>query len=448
MLLTVPFSCERIDDAAFRTIRLRTIFECGKWDPQVGDSASLSPCVTVLREEAWSEIAAAAEAMAVEMLEAERELRERPELWRRLGLPRGVRAGLAAAQRFVHDRVACNNDSIRVVRFDFHFTSEGWRISEANSDVPGGFIEASGFTRLVAEHFDDHATAGDPAEELASAFANRVRPGALAALVHATAYTDDRQVMLYLSRALERVGLKARVVGPDCIAWKFDGADRRPRVALGETVEGIDAIIRFFPGEWLPNLPRRAGWKGLFRDDGVPISNPATALLTQSKRFPLVWNQLETPMPTWRRYLPETIAASSGRLQDSEWVTKPALGRVGEAIGMAGMTSQKDWKNIRRAVRRRPREWIAQRRFDMLPIQTPEGQKYPCVGVFVIAGSACGIYGRVSNTPLIDQHASDMAVLVESAKAHGHEGLRRAQSSRTKKRSGREERILAPAGTL
>ena len=36
------------------------------------------------------------------------------------------------------------------MRFDFHFTRDGWRISEVNSDVPGGLNESSGFERLMA----------------------------------------------------------------------------------------------------------------------------------------------------------------------------------------------------------------------------------------------------------------------------------------------------------
>jgi hypothetical protein len=198
------------------------------------------------------------------------------------------------------------------VRFDFHFTTEGWRISEANSDVPGGFIEASGFTRLVADHVRDVASIGDPSAALADAFARSVPAGGVVALVHATAFTDDRQVMVHLGRALESRGLRTLLVAPDCIDWSAEP----PRAALGDRGEPVDAILRFFPAEWLPNLGRGSRWQCWFRDL-VPMSNPPSALLTQTKRFPLVWSLLETPLPTWRACLPETSAVTRRRRRAS-----------------------------------------------------------------------------------------------------------------------------------
>ena len=61
-------------------------------------------------------------------------------------------------------------------------------------------------------------------------------------------------------------------------------------------------------------------------------------MLTQTKRFPLVWDELVTPLPTWRALL-----AGDARLRDAPWLTsndwvlKPALGRVGEGIGLQGV---------------------------------------------------------------------------------------------------------------
>ena len=52
-------------------------------------------------------------------------------------------------------------EDVGVLRFDFHWTTEGWRISEANTDVPGGFNEASGFARLLAPSFPGSEPAGD-----------------------------------------------------------------------------------------------------------------------------------------------------------------------------------------------------------------------------------------------------------------------------------------------
>lgn len=165
------------------------------------------------------------------------------------------------------------------MRFDFHWTTEGWRISEANTDVPGGFNEATGFSSLMAAHYPDAGLCGDPALHLAGAILDAAGPGARVALVHATAYTDDRQVMVFLAERFQQRGLRTALTGPDHIRWRND------RACL-EDASAVDFIFRFFPAEWLPNLPRRSRWQEFFRNSTVPICNPATALLTQSKRLP------------------------------------------------------------------------------------------------------------------------------------------------------------------
>ncbi len=73
----------------------------------------------------------------------------------------------------------------------------------------------------------------------------------------------------------------------------------------------------------------------------------------------------------------------------------------------------RDWRHIRREIFFRPRDWVAQRRFEALPIDSPHGRIYPCIGVYTINGEAAGIYGRFSTRPLIDFAAVDAAVLVE-----------------------------------
>jgi glutathionylspermidine synthase len=304
-----------------------------------------------------------------------------------------------------------------VLRFDFHWTTEGWRISEANTDVPGGFNEASGFARLMAPHFRGSEPSGDPAGFLAGsvAAATADRPDGIVALVHATAYTDDRQVMVYLARELEARGRRAVLAAPDHLRWK-DG-----RAWVGD--EELDALIRFFPAEWLPNLPRSSGWQHFFLGGRTPMSNPASALLPQSKRFPLVWDRLKTPLPTWRQFLPEIRDPREVPWKrEGGWVLKPALGRVGDGIGLAGVTSEKDWKQIRRELRFGGRWWAAQRRFEAVPMKVAGESYYPCVGVYTIDGRAGGGYGRVARRPIVNHLAQDVAVLVElprQEEAHG-----------------------------
>lgn len=382
-------------------LRRRAIFECCKWDPQVEDVSTVASFPLMLRREAWEKIAGLSEILTTEALAAEEELAHRPELHRLLGLPRPVRRALREVRRLGPAR-----GMARVLRFDFHWTREGWRISEANTDVPGGFNEGSGFARLFAHSFPGSEPAGDPAGDLAESVAAETSPGSRIALVHATAYTDDRQVMEFLARELEARGRRPVLAAPDHLCW------REGEAWMGSKVE---AIVRFFPAEWLPNLPRACGWKQFFRGSRTPVSNPAAALLTQSKRFPLVWDRLKTALPAWRRLLPETRdpRQADWKKEPDAWVLKPALGRVGDGIGLAGATSEKEWKQIRRELRFGSRWWAAQRRFEAVPMAVGGEIYYPCIGVYTIAGRTAGAYGRLARRPIINHLAQDAAVLIE-----------------------------------
>jgi glutathionylspermidine synthase len=385
----------------FAAVRRRAIFDCCKWDPQVEDVPTIADVPIVLTPGTWRELSSIAERLAREVLAAERELAGRPDLHAMLGLPRRIARALTLAKP--------SRSVARLTRFDFHHTNEGWRISEANTDVPGGLNEASGLTALMAPHYPGTLPAGDAA----GAYAHAVLGGAGAAhvaLVHATAYTDDRQVLTYLARRLAGAGGRASLVSPSHLRWHRG----RARLATEWTNGPVDAIVRFFPGEWLPELPGSCGWTHFVSGSATALSNPATALLTQSKRFPLAWTALRTPLPAWSSLLPETRDTRDVKWGNGDWVVKPALGRVGEDIGIPGVTSTVEWTRIAKLVRRHPGHWVAQRRFIPTPLEVNGADVYPCVGVYTIDGVAAGAYGRIASTPLIDGRARDAAVLVEA----------------------------------
>lgn len=388
-----------LGSAAYAAFRRRAIFECCKWDPQVEDTASLAPFPLVIVGETWRELASLAESLALETLRAESELGERAELHAELGLPARCRAAL-------RQRGAPTPGAARLIRFDFHHTREGWRISEANTDVPGGLNEASGISALMAEHYDDLASVGDVAGVYAQALLGASTTGSIA-LVHATAYTDDHQVMAYLARRIDALGGRVLLVSPAQLRWR-DG-----HAAVASADEAAEVVARFYPAEWMSDLPRECEWERFFRNGRTPVSNPAAALLTQSKRLPLIWDRLHTPMPTWRALLPETRHPRDVSRQELEdWVLKPALGRVGDGIGIRGITPPRQWRKIVRAARFFPRSWIAQRRFEATPVETSDGAAHPCVGVYTVDGRAAGAYGRIARMPLIDWRARDVPVLL------------------------------------
>lgn len=387
----------------FAEFRARMVFEHGKWDPQSGDRAALAPFSLHLSREEWAGISRAAELLWSEALCAERELLDRTELHRRLALPRRLRFAMRRAAG------GAEAPTVRFARFDFHPTVDGWRISEMNSDVPGGFLEAAALTALALERESGVVTAGDPAGALARAIASLDLDGGAVALVHATAYSDDRQSMASLGARLAALGVSSALAAPDHLEWSGGRASFRGPEATGDRV---GAVVRFYPAEWLVELPRRSGWENYIRSGATGLSNPATAMLTQSKRFPLVWDELSTSLPTWRALLPRTIDPRDARSLEG-LVLKPALGRVGEGVRVPGAL-RPDAKKAAKWASRRPERWIAQERFESAAVATCEGEVHACVGVFVVDGKTAGAYGRVAAGARIDQTAQDAAVLVDA----------------------------------
>jgi len=397
---------ENLCPEKWSALRTRAIFDYCKWDVQCEDRSVLAAFPIFLELETARHLNEMAEALSLEALAAEEEILHRPELLDLLSLPRAIRKSL---QQGSHAQSP--SDKLRVMRFDFHCTTQGWLISEVNSDVPGGFIEASGWSELFVRECAGASAPVSPSEIYAQALHKAVGPNGLVALVHATAYSDDRQVMQHLARCFSRVGLRTCLLSPSHLRWKGGRAE----ICSTFTSGWPEAVVRFFPAEWLPNLSLENSWKPYFQQSQTPLSNPGSAIVIQTKRFPLVWDELRTDLSTWRRLLPETreppeILASI----DDSWVLKPALGRVGQGIGIRGITPPMQFQKIVRDARQNPETWIVQKRFDILPLMTASGEMYPCIGVFTIGGKAAGFYGRIAERPIITQHAQDVAVLIRS----------------------------------
>ena len=143
------------------------------------------------------------------------------------------------------------------------------------------------------------------------------------------------------------------------------------------------------------------------------ISNPLTALLVQSKRFPLIWPQLRCTLPTWRQLLPQTVEPDDEIDQYGDWVIKPALGHEGTDVAVPGVTAPTALASSKAKLRRSPHYWVSQRKFGMKPVATPDGHRFICVGVFVVDGQGVGGYARLSASPFIDGSAQEAIVLVE-----------------------------------
>ena len=381
--------------------RRRVIFHAYKWDPQVDDVSTICDHACILSRWAAAHLERLAEALAAETMALEGALLERPDLYASLGLGRKVAAAL---------RQAPSGNGVRVMRFDFHPVEEpvGWALSEVNSDVPGGFAEASALPRLAAAHVADARPGADTGNALVAAISRRLGAGARLGFVHATAYADDRQVMQFLADRFRAAGFECTLMAPDHLRWRDGQA-----VSVAQANPGpIDGVVRFFPADWLPMLPASSGWPGYFSAHTLAC-NPVHAVLSQSKRNPLVWDTLGVAMPTWRTCLPPTRDPRTVPWQsDERWLVKPAFGRVGEGLAWRGGVTAKAWRMARWNVRLNPRGWVAQQRFASRPLALNGTQRHLCIGVFTVDGKAAGFYGRLSTTTTIDKHAQDVAILI------------------------------------
>jgi nucleoside-diphosphate-sugar epimerase/glutathionylspermidine synthase len=407
-LPNLPWCCGGpLSPEQYERVLRRAIFACCKWNKQVLGEPLLCSFPLILDRPAWDQVSALAIELARETLLAEQELLQREDLHQHLGLPRALRRGL----RRIRSEGATSSGP-RVLRFDFHWTHDGWRISEANTDAAGGFIEASGLTQLFLACYTGCCATGDPAGVLSEAIQGRIGSGACVGLLHLNRYSEDRQTMLYLAQRLQERGVRACLLGPDQLRWQAGRGE-----ACCDWYRGpLELLFRFLPAEWLPQLPGASSWERFFAGGRTPVCNPGHAVLTQSKRFPIVWDRLATELATWRSLLPQTCSPDAVTdLERGHWVIKPALGNEGDNIRIRGITDPDTWQRMVRTVRRRPAAWAAQRRFEVVPLATPEGLLYPCLGVFVVDGRVAGCYGRVGRQPLIDERSREVVVMVRSA---------------------------------
>jgi glutathionylspermidine synthase len=386
---------------SFHELRRAMLLEHCKWDPQVGDQATLANFPLLMDQATWQQLASWSEALASEAFAAEAELLARPRLYRQLGLPWRLRRALAQARP---GGDVCRTP--RALRFDFHFTREGWRISECNADVPGGYAEASAFTALMAQHYSGTQTAGDPGAAWANAIAKAARGGDVA-LLAAPGFMEDQQVVRYLTKRLRERGAAAYCAQPAQIEWRHDTAAIAGRP--------LGALVRFYQAEWLPSLPRATSWWRYLHSARTAVLNPGTCVVIESKRFPLAWDALRsTRLETWRQLLPASADPRHVPWQrDDAWLLKTAFCNTGDTVSAQAWLPRATWAKAARSARWFPGRWVAQRRFEPLPLETPLGAVYPCIGVYTVDGRACGAYARLSRGPVVDFAAIDVALLLQ-----------------------------------
>lgn len=410
----------------------RLMFEGYKWDPQFLDNNTVARHVLVLTENEAKELADYTRKLAKETMEAEEFINDNLHLAKILKLPKRLKKEVKSMSNYDRDK------HVRLMRFDFHPVKQGgFAVSEVNSDVPGGHSEASIIPAIAKEILEeagdkDRYSYIDLSDYLMDAISKKIKPQGTIFLNYCTCYSDDRQVMEFVGDRLAARGFKVLKGAADHINFK-DG--KAYSILDGNECE-LDGVFRYTPIEWIMDIkPKR--WQGYFNTDTPSINHPIS-LYAQTKRFPFVWETLEengVDMSTWKKLLPHTVEAKAvlsgnnkkakhlkekysqndyyGEHRD-EYIFKPAYGRVGEKISIKEACREDEFKKILKDVKRHPKKYIAQKKFDSMPLVTEEGEEFHvCIGSFSVDESHAGFYARISNLPRIDSHAADIPVLVE-----------------------------------
>ena len=395
----------KIPENEYSKYRKSAMFECYKWDPEFYDNNTLAKYVLVLSKEEDEEVKRLTESLDKETIEAEEFLNKNKKIAKKLDLPWQILQKIPSMKSYDKTK------NVRLMRYDFHPSTDGkWVVTEVNSDVPGGFAESSLLPNLAREVIKDNSLRYDSfGEKMVEEINKKLNKKGTIMMVHCTCFSDDRQVMQYMGDRLEKEGYKIIYGAADHIHFE----KKHAFCIQKNSKEEVNLIFRFTPLEWLIKMkPRR--WDGYF-DTVASSCNHPISIYAQSKRFPLVFDDLEKngiSMKNWRELLPETIPAS--KLGDREgFIFKPVYGRVGEKIAIKEACKGDEYEKILKDVKKHKKEYLAQKRFISKPLVIDDKEFHVCLGSYTIEGKHAGYYARISDVPRIDSYAADIPVLVE-----------------------------------
>lgn len=397
----------KIPEDKYYNYRIEAMFNCYKWDPQFYDSNTLAKYVLVLNKKENEDVIELTENLDKETRLAEEYLNKNSKIIKKLAIPSKILKKIPNMQNYN------KSQNIRLMRYDFHPSiNNSWVVTEVNSDVPGGFAESSLLPDLARRTLNmpelEYTSFGDT---MVKAINNILHKIGTIMLIHCTCFSDDRQVMQYMGDRLKKEGYKIIYGAADHINFE----NRKAYSILDNNQEKIDLIFRFTPLEWLIQMkPRR--WDGYF-DTITKSCNHPISIYAQSKRFPFVWDDLEKAgisMRTWKKLLPETIEVRKLRNREG-YIYKPVYGRVGERISIEEACKGDEYIKILRDVKKHPKQYLAQKKFQSMPVRGENGEKYHiCLGSYTVEGKHAGYYARMSPYPRIDSYASDIPVLIEN----------------------------------
>ena len=379
-------------------------------DPWLDGQPRFATTPTTLAEHDWHAVAGAAETMAQVHDELVRLVAQDSGLFAsyfKLG-PVGKAMWECSAPRW-HG----------IARADVFLTASGPVLCELNSDTPSGQAEAVTLSHMFAD-----SLGRDPNQELEARFCAYVAhaargigkelTGLAVGVLYPTEFTEDLGLVLLYERWLVARGARVVLGSPFNLRPSPNG-----RVLL--LGQPCDLFVRHYKTDWWAE--REPVWlsQAPFPDkeplalalalllsaemDGkIAMLNPFGAILPQNKRsLALLWEEQQRFSPEGQaaiaRYLPpsfrlENLSIQSLRQEREDWVLKSDYGCEGEETIVGRATAQANWEEA--LADAAPGRWIVQRCFD--PLRDSSGHECN-LGIYLIAGAACGLYARRSVGP-------------------------------------------------
>ncbi len=393
-----------IDPSALRSIERQLHLHFNKWDTQVGDVSVLCEHPVVLPSVEWNFLRASAETLAAETERLESLAMETPHHLSAIGIPRTIREVLQGGATPPARNVQ------RSMRFDFHPIATGWCVSEANTDVPGGWREGTSLPRLYQPFYTSLNCPDSPLDAWGNSI-EALAPTGQVALLSAPGYLEDQQVLRTFRSELESRRIASCLIQtPAALDWTRGGC-----CTLVGSGLPVSAIVRFYQLEWMCALPSSTGWRQLLTSTGIPVLNPTISAISENKRFGLLFREAKTCL-AWQALMPENRDPREiVSAEWDDWVLKACYSNTGDQVLIVGDLTRTDRQRAIREAQRHPLKWIAQRRFTTLMLESCRGPLFPCVGVFVVGGRAVGAYVRLSTHQVTDGAALEAPLLIESA---------------------------------
>lgn len=306
---------------------------------------------------------------------------------------------------------------------------------ELNSDTPSGQPEAVILNRMLKEA---HGAVIDPNARLRERFiqmlveshAKRTDEALKTiGIIYPTELSEDLAMITLFRRWLEEAGWRVVCGSPFNVRATSSGIE-----VLGVAV---DLIVRHYKTDWwgerLPVWDDALAYPDPLPLDGplgallsaemtgaVTVVNPFGSVVTQNKlSLAFFWEEqsrFSTRAQEWiRRYIPETRRLSSFSLSQlreerEEWVLKSDYGCEGIETVCGAFVSQEDWNKALDCAL--PEHFVAQRFFK---VKADEQGRLANFGVYVLGGSACGFFTRLSH-----QSTEYTALTVPTFVASGH----------------------------